>query len=302
MSAKGVEDVWAPWEGVIDSWESAVRQVQKLATLAADKTLVWRGVVDSTWPIHSSLRRRVAQLTGEDPGETLLQRYEREILQRCRGNWRYDNMPAMEILAHLQHFGGPTRLIDVTLNPLVALWFAVEQKYDERGRPVDSGDGRLFAFAVRERITLGSHLGMDWGGRELPWSGLEAKDGWGRWDTPPVLWVPPAYNERISAQNAGFLIGGTPASWKNGNRWKAQPGATRSLGIREVRAASSLYVRPAAVDRSTQLDSYPVYNFRITSRAKAEIKQALELQYGYKTPTLYPDLFAMAAEVLKTRL
>lgn len=37
---------------------------------------------------------------------------------------------ALEQLAHVQHFGLPTRLLDATWNPLVALYFVVENKED----------------------------------------------------------------------------------------------------------------------------------------------------------------------------
>ncbi len=34
-----------------------------------------------------------------------------------------------QLLADLQHFGVPTRLVDVTSNPMTALWFATEQAF-----------------------------------------------------------------------------------------------------------------------------------------------------------------------------
>ena len=45
-------------------------------------------------------------------------------------------------LVRMQHFGLPTRLMDVSVNPLVALYFATE--------PGVSADGRVTAFAIPE--------------------------------------------------------------------------------------------------------------------------------------------------------
>lgn len=301
-TAEAVKKAWAPWERRITSWQSALDELENLNTRIPGLDVVWRGVVDASYGLHSSLSRKVSDLTGSAAKEELLQKYEQEILRRCRTNWRYDNLPTLELLAHLQHFGGPTRLIDVSMNPLVSLWFAVEPKYKSNGTSRDETDGRLFAFTVKERISLDQTGDFDWGGRGLPWADKNPGDGWGRVDTPPVLWVPPAYNDRISAQNAGFLIGGTPASWQNGNRWPSKPGADERtyLRIEQVRAASSLYVRPATLDRKASAGQYPTFTLRIAAEAKVEIRERLQRRFGFSSSTIYPDFFGLANEVLKT--
>ena len=54
----------------------------------------------------------------------------------------------LHMLAVLQHHGVPTRLIDVTSNPMTALWFAVEEHWPrEAGEPRRS-PGVLFAIDV----------------------------------------------------------------------------------------------------------------------------------------------------------
>lgn len=55
-----------------------------------------------------------------------------------------DRLSALELLAGLQHQGVPTRLLDFSHNALVALWFAVEQRFDDTGQPLPDIDGRVF--------------------------------------------------------------------------------------------------------------------------------------------------------------
>jgi hypothetical protein len=49
-------------------------------------------------------------------------------------------------LARMQHFGLPTRLLDVTTNPLAALWFAVHELNKEQS------DGAVEAFFIHKKV------------------------------------------------------------------------------------------------------------------------------------------------------
>ena len=66
---------------------------------------------------------------------------EKNILEIARESWRMHNVSALEIFADIQHHGGVTRLLDVTLNPYVATWFAVESDKHE------GYDARIFAIS-----------------------------------------------------------------------------------------------------------------------------------------------------------
>ncbi|MEG3133068.1 FRG domain-containing protein [Rouxiella sp. T17] len=63
--------------------------------------------------------------------------YERELLPiACHQGYGYENgrkLSDFKLLAKLQHHGAATRLIDVSRNMLVALWFECRSKTDQTG-------------------------------------------------------------------------------------------------------------------------------------------------------------------------
>ncbi|MEO9246185.1 FRG domain-containing protein [Citricoccus nitrophenolicus] len=290
-------EFFGPWEGEpVSSWQSAVQEIESVLTRTGQRRSVgWRGQVNAGWSLHSGLYRRLltARAAGQAaPMEDDLLRAEEKIAGYVRTNWRFDQMPYLELLANLQHFRGPTRLLDVSLSPLVALWFAVERQHDDA---LDKVDGRIFAFDVTSRRV---QLTENWSGYDIPWRESGSKTPWCR--ELPLLWRPPSYNERIPAQQSGFLLAGVPKVYGGGNaQYRKAPGTdTDSWKIDEVRRATSVPTRMVdrsgrAVSRSTE----PTLTIRIAAEAKDEIRHRLERDYGYNPATMYPDLFGMAAEV-----
>lgn len=209
-------------------------------------------------------------------------RWRKRYFNGVAQNGGFDHMNTLEMLAHLQHYGGPTRLLDVTLNPLIALWFAVEERYDRTtGNVLEDVDGRLFAFCVAQRVDLAGA----WGAKTVTWEGWGAANSWGTGRLH--FWLPPAYNERISAQNAGFLVDGVPVTSGGGNVWATAPASADRWRIEEVREAMLVPARPASIDRNVAEHSYPTFNFRIAGEAKSKIRENLQLRYGYISLPLF---------------
>lgn len=302
-------------EVVVDSFRGLNAAITTLTEKHPNLTLVWRGAQNADWGMHSSLYRHLmAQNEVKAPGQrpTQPQNYpdedqmvqaEKTILRLAREDWRFDGMPALELFARIQHVGGPTRLLDVSQNPYVAAWFAVE-RHDKH----DHEDARLFALATRpivdpdvaaptSRVLLDER-----GSARLPfWHILDHTIArqtfdWGtgarRW-----FWVPPAYDPRMLAQNAGFLLDGVPMT-------SAKTASYFSKGTRlgnwqrsDILAASSIYAKtynPARKGQANKPNLAPTFSFRITRDAKRDIRAVLETRFGYRSSSIYPDISGLA--------
>ena len=158
-SALDATQFWTPWEYRIRTFRGFEGILGRLLARWPDRQFAWRGMADLTWPLHSSLYRRLwwselrrAKDAGQPnvlpPDEAALYTAETGILADMH-RWGLHNgargrLSVMSQLATAQHFGIPTRLIDVTLNAYIGLWFAVSEK--------DDRDGRLWAIDITKRL------------------------------------------------------------------------------------------------------------------------------------------------------
>ena len=108
---------------------------------AAPDSFLYRGQADSDWDVNCSAVRRLATNradTQQAPAHPAVVSYLDSLLREAAqhvGKWA--DLPGgfsqLQILAQLQHFGAATPLIDFTLNPFVALWFASNDRLDRDG-------------------------------------------------------------------------------------------------------------------------------------------------------------------------
>jgi len=136
----------------------------------------WRGQAQD-WPLLPSIAR-----VGRG-GFELLSDFEEYITSefRRRSLPYFDRPPSTraEWILHAQHYGLPTRLLDWTLNPLKALYFAVEDPRNENDGVVWSTDGAQ----------------VEWN-EELPDLAC----------TKPYFHRPGLLNRRIASQESAFQV------------------------------------------------------------------------------------------------
>ncbi|WP_236168482.1 FRG domain-containing protein [Pseudomonas atacamensis] len=294
---------WKPFEVEINDFNGLVHVINQVMDKAVEKDIsfAWRGQVDASWALHSSLYRRMNITRGKTLPEADIEKAEGEILIELH-RWGLHSSPhggrlsVLKQLAMLQHYGAPTRLIDITFNAWVGVWFAVEQKWSN-GVLNEDVDARLFAFDVTDRLINEKAEFRPWeDSYHRPWKSgavddLDRKE----WTTSVYAWKPSSLDARIAAQNGGFLFGGVPASSKPDNKKFQFPKSPNFndgwWSIEEGRKACCIAARPHVFDPAKGKRPGPgaLYTFRIKAGAKADIRQRLEKLFGYKHSTIYPD-------------
>ena len=92
------------------------------------ETLFYRGHANANYQLQPSIRRKLEWLHNE-------REMYNELLINCPAD--FGNCAThLEKLVKMQHYGLPTRLLDITKNPLVALYFACESKFECYGEIV----------------------------------------------------------------------------------------------------------------------------------------------------------------------
>ena len=253
-------------------------------TVATGHRYVWRGVKDATYTLHSALERRL-MISKTAVSALSLKQHEADLLQRAVDARLDQGLSRAELLALLQHAGASTSLLDVTPDPFVALFFATEPVGDLKpcalmairvpGPTSTQQSAHTHKGPLPDDETNDSVYERLRGVLELPTT------------TDPILWEAPFVDNRMRAQRGMFLATTAPLN--------PVPYGTFDLGLgtpdEELGRVNHLRERSRG-----QYQRPSLVVFYIPAKLRQQVTRELDLRFGYRTETIYPDLagFALA--------
>lgn len=259
-------------------------------------SLYFRGQVSQAYALTSALFRVVAE-RNFPVSEKAMAAAERAVIDAARSQGIGRRMTDLELLVVLQHHHVPTRLMDFSLTPYEALYFAVE------GR--DEVDGRFFIANVPNGATALKQLAQDRGlisasddGRPkgLPWldafRGEEKAEG--RWTAMVAQVDAGPLDPRLQAQNGTFLVGGV----MTGGAGRYQPISETDVtspkeDLQRVASIAIHFSRGTGAGMNKAHGSWPAYGWtvRVPKEWKAELRRRLANIDEPITPdSIYPPI------------
>lgn len=133
-----------PPVGSLAEYMHQITEITREAQNDSSQVLFYRGHADSTWKLEPTVYR--IHPDGKSYRDVEFQMYQ-EILRRSPQAFQ-DCNTTFERLVKMQHYGLPTRLLDLTQSPLVALYFACCEKNgnDEN----EKLDGETLTFKIKK--------------------------------------------------------------------------------------------------------------------------------------------------------
>lgn len=274
----------------VDSIEKLLKTLYTIQSKHHEHRLVWRGQRNIEWGVHSSLYRQLDDTAPVDEAR-LIEAEAAELTQAAV--WGIETPRPLEYFAQLQHHGAPTRLIDVSADPEMACWFAVEQHPDD-----DAADALVLAWGrsprVGRKISAPEELTAEYADAPFWHDWVEdeerAKVGWGT-GTRAWTWFPPALSDRMRAQRAGFILEAGPiltddvvAVFND-----LLPMSWTSEEIAQATSVVGLPSRHDVLTKENAAHLVPLFAIRIAASAKQPILDYLRGK-GLHSASVYPDL------------
>jgi hypothetical protein len=109
---------------------STWQEIVETANYLTGRSWVFRGHEHADWKLQTSLEREFGA-RGAQVEQSLLWQFVRRAPRLLPSHLIPSDDDAAAWLGLIQHYGGPTRLLDVTHSPYIALFFAFETPGDQ---------------------------------------------------------------------------------------------------------------------------------------------------------------------------
>ena len=281
-------DAWSHvWSETPETIAELWKVIGQLAfSFGSESRFVWRGMSSTDHLITSTLYRALLA-HGKAPTETNHQINEAKMLQKARdwglGHTQYGQSTDLQLLAELQHHGFPTRLIDVTVNPMTALWFACEQNPDEPGRLVAISVPDIAEVETSPTIVTAP----TWDDVENPLGAKYiAQLRHSQEQKVPFLVRPTVRDARMNAQEGLFIASSVPAQ-DEGTPFPSLPAPQKGQLLLSLR---KLLANFGFGHAETGWKQYGILGLEISPAMKKKLLPVLEKTFNRSARTIYPDM------------
>lgn len=195
---------WRP-RGGYTQWQvrQLIRAVIGLHSTFQDEIWLWRGQSRSDYrSLEPGMHTRVRNTPGVAMSEMNVRWATSELLKAARSNdldlYEGLRLPDLAFLAHLQHHGAATPLLDVTVDPLVGLWMVAHASGEDPAAD-DDKEGILFGIRRPDQVLFSLDSRPYW--KENVSDVATAVHNAVHWYRAPDI------SERLRIQRGSFLLG-----------------------------------------------------------------------------------------------
>jgi hypothetical protein len=266
------------------SWE-IFEAITAIEYLNSTQKILWRGQENSNWPLISRLQRHLLKLGYESVDAKTFASFQRKLLVDARnrgiGYTDYGTQSVLATYAEMQHYDIPTHLLDVSEDPLVALWFACQPNFKVHNGKKIEYDGILFAIDASKMETLQTSSNFKNYVKKVEFENEIHKK--------PVFMYSHLQNKRITAQRAAFIISGVPVRKGTSGIKNYTLGKPKKLIKADLDAIRNVKGRSKGQPRKL-----PFVAVLIPHESKAWILSKLESGGKRNHEKLFPDYLGMA--------